>query len=89
MVKGLKSCGSIRSKAIVKAFRDIDRGYFVAEQPPAHVYHDCPYREAGLVHLSAPSIYGTAIEALELRPGLSFLNAGSGTGCETAGHTIP
>jgi protein-L-isoaspartate O-methyltransferase len=55
---------------------------------------DQPLRE-GLIHLSAPHIYGTAIEALELHENapLSFLNIGSGTGylsCIVAsilGHT--
>jgi len=83
MVKSLKACGSL-SKATIKAFREVDRGYFCKERGSAFgggsIYHDMPYREAGLVHLSAPSIYATALEALELEPGLSFLNAGSGTG---------
>jgi protein-L-isoaspartate O-methyltransferase len=42
---------------------------------------DQPLKE-GNVHISAPHIYGSALEALELRAdsSLSFLNVGSGTG---------
>lgn len=42
---------------------------------------DQPLKE-GNVHLSAPHIYGSALEALELQPNssMSFLNIGSGTG---------
>jgi protein-L-isoaspartate O-methyltransferase len=44
-------------------------------------YADQPVKE-GNVHLSAPHIYGSVLEALELHPNtsLSFLNAGSGSG---------
>ena len=42
---------------------------------------DQPLKE-GNVHISAPHIYGTVVEALELHPqsSLSFLNLGCGTG---------
>ena len=42
-----------------------------------------PIRE-GILHLSAPGIYGLAVEALTLSEGLSFLNVGSGTGYVSA-----
>ena len=34
----------------------------------------------GIQHLSAPGIYGVALEALDLADGQSFLNVCSGTG---------
>lgn len=42
---------------------------------------DQPIKE-GNIHISAPHIYGSVMEALELRTNSSvtFLNAGSGTG---------
>lgn len=48
-------------------------------------YVDQPLREDD-IHLSAPHIYGSALEALELRSdtSLTFLNVGSGTGYVTA-----
>jgi SAM-dependent methyltransferase len=65
----------------------MDRGHFAStgevdeldEETRHAVYADRPFR-AGYVHLSAPCIYVQALEGLELRPGLSFLNIGSGTG---------
>ena len=43
-------------------------------------HSDQPLKE-GNVHISAPHIYGSVIEALELVPdsSMTFLNAGSGT----------
>jgi len=48
-------------------------------------HSDQPLKE-GNVHISAPHIYGSAIEALDLVPNscTSFLNIGSGTGYVSA-----
>ena len=42
-------------------------------------YHDRPFRN-GNIHISAPHMYVTVLEALEIQPGMSFLNVGSGSG---------
>ena len=42
-------------------------------------YEDKAWRN-GTFHLSAPCIYTKALEALKIKPKLSFLNIGSGTG---------
>lgn len=43
------------------------------------LHQDLAWRH-GNIHLSAPCIYSEVMEALDLHPGLSFLNMGSGTG---------
>ena len=65
---------------VVAAFRAVDRGQFVDdEESKEAIYMDMPFRH-GRLHLSAPSIYAAALEALELEEGHSVLNVGSGTG---------
>ena len=72
--------GTLRTKKAIDAFRGTDRATFLNEPSDPSVYVDMPLRQR-LLHLSAPSIYATALEALELDEGHSFLNVGSGTGC--------
>lgn len=71
----------IKSPEVEGAFRAVDRAmYFKLNEGEAtDPYDDDPWRHGNL-HLSAPCIYAKVVEALDLRPGLSFLNLGSGTG---------
>jgi len=81
LVHKMSRCGTIRSSTVEAAFLAVDRAHFISDDADVSsgAYADMPLRCSG-VHLSAPSIYAAALEALDLRPGLSFLNIGSGAG---------
>mmetsp|Transcript_18054 Transcript_18054/g.23542 ORF Transcript_18054/g.23542 Transcript_18054/m.23542 type:complete len:332 (+) Transcript_18054:68-1063(+) len=82
----LQKRGSIQSPQVAKAFRRVDRSAFLPKSSGTSAWDDAPLRAWDddaqcVVHLSAPSIYATALEALELNEsGISFLNIGSGAG---------
>ena len=71
--------GVIQDPQIENAFRFTDRGDFVLPELKRQAYIDRPVK-ASFMHLSAPHMYATVLEQLELSPGLSFLNIGSGSG---------
>ena len=67
--------GSICTDDVINAFREVDRGFFI-DAPDLRSseeirFVNMPFRN-GIQHLSAPSIYGTALEALDLQRGQSF-----------------
>ncbi|KAL3906538.1 MAG: hypothetical protein SGARI_003960, partial [Bacillariaceae sp.] len=70
----------ISSPQVEAGFRNVDRKFFVPKGEMDLAHKDQPVKE-GNVHLSAPHIYGTVLEALELQndSSISFLNAGSGS----------
>ncbi|KAI6224460.1 hypothetical protein M3Y99_01394300 [Aphelenchoides fujianensis] len=74
----------IRFRSVEWVMRLVDRGAYF---PPDHredAYKDLAFKatvgDPGCIHLSAPCIYANALEFLNLRPGMAFLNVGSGTG---------
>ena len=85
MVQMLVNHGSVCTHGVIRAFKAVDRGFFIDPQDDGigdgeeARYINMPYRN-GVQHVSAPSIYATALESLELREGCSFLNVCSGTG---------
>mmetsp|Transcript_5505 Transcript_5505/g.14369 ORF Transcript_5505/g.14369 Transcript_5505/m.14369 type:complete len:380 (+) Transcript_5505:73-1212(+) len=78
MVHRLQADGSL-SPRLANAFLKVDRGVYVGAEESQANYADMPIK-LGEVHLSAPSIYAAAVEALGVEPGHSFLHIGSGTG---------
>lgn len=81
LIDNLKRFSIVSSPAVERGFRNVDRKYFVPKDQEPLAHADQPLKE-GNIHLSAPHIYGSALEALELRENsaLSFLNIGSGSG---------
>ncbi|KAJ8017165.1 hypothetical protein DPEC_G00014920 [Dallia pectoralis] len=79
LIDNLKEAHYIRSEPVERAFRAIDRADYYLDEFRKNAYKDLAWRH-GNFHLSAPCIYSEVMEALDLRPGLSFLNLGSGTG---------
>eukprot|EP01052_Picozoa_sp_SAG31_P002566 SAG31_NODE_91_length_26366_cov_6.792211_14_plen_428_part_00 len=76
--------GAIVSKRVELAFRRVDRALFVTEDLSEAVYIDRPFGKSiggdAKIHHSAPHIYATCLEKLQVHPGHSVLNVGSGTG---------
>ncbi|KAM3872430.1 protein-L-isoaspartate O-methyltransferase domain-containing protein 2 [Diretmus argenteus] len=79
LIDNLKEAYYIRSDLVERAFRAIDRADYYLDEFRDNAYKDLAWRH-GNIHLSAPCIYSEVMEALDLHPGLSFLNLGSGTG---------
>ena len=79
LVDNLVDVEYIKTPAVERVFRAVDRGdYYLPEHRDA-AYKDVAWK-SGHLHLSAPCIYAEVLEALCLGPGMSFLNLGSGTG---------
>mmetsp|Transcript_19517 Transcript_19517/g.23261 ORF Transcript_19517/g.23261 Transcript_19517/m.23261 type:complete len:563 (-) Transcript_19517:433-2121(-) len=81
LVDNLVENGLISVSTVEKGFRNVDRKMFVPNGNEDIAYSDQPLKD-GNIHISAPHIYCSVIEALDLRPNscLSFLNIGAGTG---------
>ncbi|KAI8435418.1 hypothetical protein MSG28_003725 [Choristoneura fumiferana] len=79
LIDNLVGGNYIRSRDVERVFRALDRADYMTREARDQAYKDVAWRH-GPLHLSAPCIYSEVMEALELSPGLSFLNVGSGTG---------
>jgi len=80
MVQELQDSGTLETPECIAAFRAVDRQHFWVPGGSELAYADRPLRH-GRLHQSAPHIYARALESLmPLKPGMSFLNVGAGTG---------
>merc|ERR1712137_1311132 len=75
----LKSNGIIKTAKVEAAFISTDRKHFCPPDVQKHAYEDRPVRH-GHVHMSAPHIYASTLETLDLFEGAKFLCIGSGSG---------
>ena len=79
LVDNLVEADYIKNPEVERVFRAVDRAFYYTEEFRETAYKDLAWKHGNL-HLSAPCIYSQVMESLELEPGLSFLNLGSGTG---------
>jgi protein-L-isoaspartate(D-aspartate) O-methyltransferase len=78
LIENLKAHGIIRSKSVFDAMLSVDRGLFSPRDP----YEDRPQTIGYNATISAPHMHAYALEALvdNLKPGMSVLDVGSGSG---------
>lgn len=79
LVDKLVEADYIKTALVEKVFRAVDRADYYLPDQRESAYKDLAWKHEHL-HMSAPCIYSEVMEALQLEPGLSFLNLGSGTG---------
>uniref|UniRef100_A0A5K3F7Q9 Protein-L-isoaspartate O-methyltransferase domain-containing protein 1 n=2 Tax=Mesocestoides corti TaxID=53468 RepID=A0A5K3F7Q9_MESCO len=77
LIDSLKETSEVPSH-VERVFRLVDRGFYSVD-PNERIYSDSAWR-AERLHLSSPGIYITVLCELDIRPGQSVLNIGSGTG---------
>lgn len=79
LIDNLIEANFIKTPLIEKVFRSVDRAFYFLPEFRKAAYKDLAWKHGNL-HLSAPCIYSKVLEELNLKPGQSFLNIGSGTG---------
>jgi hypothetical protein len=85
LVESLKASSVITSARVEDAMLTLPRGLFVPDDLQDEAYVDSPLRLASMgFNISAPHMYGVCLETLNIQPGNSFLDIGSGCGHFTA-----
>ncbi|XP_002730364.1 protein-L-isoaspartate O-methyltransferase domain-containing protein 1-like [Saccoglossus kowalevskii] len=79
LIDNLKEAEYIKTRDVEEVFRAVDRADYYIDGHKDTAYKDLAWKH-GNIHLSAPCIYSEVMESLQLKPGMSFLNLGSGTG---------
>ncbi|KAF6204108.1 hypothetical protein GE061_002448 [Apolygus lucorum] len=79
LIDKLKTANYVKTPSVEEVYRAVDRAFYFLPECQDTAYKDLAWKK-GNIHLSAPCIYAEVLESLLLKPGLSFLNLGSGTG---------
>ncbi|KAK9883299.1 hypothetical protein WA026_001480 [Henosepilachna vigintioctopunctata] len=79
LINNLLGTEYIKSSQVERVFRAVDRAAYFLPDGRGNAYKDTAWK-SGNLHISAPCVYSEVMENLCLKPGLSFLNLGSGTG---------
>jgi protein-L-isoaspartate O-methyltransferase len=70
MVNNFKQMSIVTSKEVENAFLNVPRAAFLPEYLHHEAYADYPVRGDDHLHMSAPHMYATVLEALDLKIGL-------------------
>jgi len=91
LVRSLKKRSIIKSEDVEQALLKLPRPEFVTKDVLEEACEDCPIRLPSFgFNVSAPHMYGICLENLDLKPGLTVLDIGSGCGHFTclAGYLV-
>lgn len=69
----------VRTDKVERVLRGVDRRLYFTDEDKEYAYRDMAW-QSNQIHLSAPSVYASVLENLELQQGNTFLNIGSGIG---------
>ena len=80
----LKGRGILKSKAVIKAFKEIDRADFVLPEFKNSPYGDYPLSIGHEQTISQPTTVAFMVSLLSPKPGEKILDVGAGSGWTTA-----
>jgi protein-L-isoaspartate(D-aspartate) O-methyltransferase len=84
LVDDLAARGVIKTKAVERAFRAVDRALFVPQALRAQAYEDYALPVMRGQTISQPLIVATMTEAIEPKNGMKVLDVGTGSGYQAA-----
>lgn len=84
LVRYLKGRGFLRSRRVIRAFKDVPRELFVPEERRKYAYDDSPLPIGGGQTISAPHMVAVMTELLKPRKRDKVLEIGAGSGYQAA-----